>query len=348
MTDIFAIQDEITQAIAGALRIRLSPDAAPPRRYIPNLRAYEAYLKARQHWFNPTPESLARVKEFLDHAIELDPKFALAYSLLGGYYSFIASFGVAPARDVIQLACAAEREALRIDPSLPEAHGLLACWAGGYDFDWNEAERRWRLAMAREPVSHDVRLWYGNHYLLPIGRLAEAVETMGRALQEDPLNLLYRHHFARGLRNAGRLADAEAELRKVLDIDENFPLALGTLGAVCAQQGRFEEAFTLTEKACALMPWDNSVKGQLAALLVRAGAQSRADALIEKLRSSEACGAAAGLAVFHAMCGEFNLAAEWAERAIEERYPPLIAILGPLLRSSPQWPALAKLMNLPG
>ena len=348
MTDIFAIQDEITQAIAAALRIRLSPEAAPLRRHAPNLRAYEAYLKARDHWFKATPESLARVKECLDHAIALDPEFALAYSLLGLHYSMLASLGIRPAREVIPLARAAEQEALRVEPSLPEAHALLGVWAGTYDYDWNEAERQWRLAMAREPVSHDIRFWYGNHYLLPIGRPVEAVEAMARGLQEDPLNLLYRHHFAVGLRHAGRLEDAEAELRKVLEIDENFPLAVGTLGAVCAQQGRFEEALTLTERAYALTPWANPIVGQLAALLVRAGATSRADALIEKLGPGKAYGAPTGLAVFHALCGEFDRAAEWAEQAIEERYPPLVAILGPLLRSSPRWPALAKLMNLPG
>ena len=282
MTDIFAIQDEITQAIAAALRIKLSPEAAPLRRHTPNLRAYEAYLKARDYWFKPTPESLALFKESLDHAIELDPEFALAYSLLGGHYTMLANLGIRPAREVIPLARAAEQEALRIEPSLPEAHALLGVCAGT-DYDWNEAERQWRLAMAHEPVSRDVRFWYGNHYLLPIGRLVEAVEAMARGLQEDPLNLLYRHHFAVGLRHAGRLEDAEAELRKVLEIDENFPLAVGTLGAICAQQGRFEEALTLTERAYALTPWAHPIIGQLAALLVRAGATSRADALIEKL-----------------------------------------------------------------
>jgi tetratricopeptide (TPR) repeat protein len=157
-----------------------------------------------------------------------------------------------------------------------------------------------------------------------------------------------RHHLAVGFRHAGRPEDAEAELRKVLEIDENFPLAVGTLGAVCAQQGRFGEALTLTERAYALTPWANPIIGQLAALLVRAGATSRAEALIEKLGPGKAYGAPTGLAVFHALCGEFDRAAEWVEQAIEERYPPLVAILGPLLRSTPRWPALAKLMNLPG
>src|SRR5206468_11192028 len=104
------------------------------------------------------------------------------------------------------------------------------------------------------------------------GRCAEAVDAMARDLEEDPLNLLYGHPFAVGLRHAGRLDDAEAELRKILEIDENFPLAVNTLGAICAQQGRFEEALTLTGKAYALTPWRHPVIGQLAALLVRAGA----------------------------------------------------------------------------
>jgi Flp pilus assembly protein TadD len=84
------------------------------------------------------------------------------------------------------------------------------------------------------------------------------------------------------------------------------PLALGTLGAVCAQQGRFGEALRLTERAYALMPWANPIIGQLAALLVRAGATTRADALIEKLGPGKAYGAPTGLAVFHALCGEFD------------------------------------------
>jgi len=137
-------------------------------------------------------------------------------------------------------------------------------------------------------------------------------------------------------------------LRKVLEIDENFPQALETLGAVCAQQARFEEALTLTEKACALMPWANPVKGQYAALLVRAGATSRADPLIQNLGDGAAPGAAAGLAIFHAMREDFDRAAKWADQAIEERFPPFVAVLGPLLRPSSHWPALAKRMNLPG
>jgi TolB-like protein/Tfp pilus assembly protein PilF len=275
LTDIFAIQDEITHAIASALRIRLSVDSSSPRRHTPNLRAYETYLKARDLWSRAMPGSFAQTKTLLEHAITLDSQFALPYSLLGGCYTMLANLGFKPAHEMMPLARAAEERALRVDPALPEAHALLGVCAGGFGHDWIAAEREWRLAMAHEPISRDVRFWYGNHYLLPIGRVAEAVETMARALEEDPLNLLYRHHYARGLRHLGRLDEAEAELRDVLDVDADFPWALETLGAICAQQGNSEEALALTERAHVVTPWSYTVMGQLAALRERAGDRKR-------------------------------------------------------------------------
>ncbi|MBZ5634978.1 MAG: protein kinase [Acidobacteriia bacterium] len=347
LTDIFAIQDEITRAIAAALQMKLSPEPAA-QRHVPALRAYEAYLKARDLWFNGArPELLPRFKELLERAIELDPKFALAHSFLGIYYTMQASLSLKLAREVVPLALAAEQAALRVDPSLAEAHAILAVCIGGYEYDWAGAERHWRLAMAREPASRDIRFWYGNHHLLPIGRTAEAVEAMEWGLQGDPLNLMYRWLLARGLRLAGRLDDVEAELRAVLEIDENYPHALATLGSICAQQGRFEEALTVTRKANAVMPWSNPVIGQLAALLVRTGAASQADHLIEKLGPGTAPGAASGLVIFHAVCGDLDRAAKWAELAIEQRDMPFVQNLGPFLQPTPWWPALAKLMNLP-
>ena len=346
-TDIFAIQDEITHAIATALRLRLAADASTPRRQTPNLRAYESYLRARELFYTAMPGSFEQTKALLEHAIALEPQFSLPYSLLGGCYTMLANLGFKPALEVMLLARAAEENALRIDPALPEAHALLGVCDGCFGHNWVGAEREWQLAMAREPVSRDVRLWYGNHYLLPIGRVAEAVETMANALPEDPLNLMYRHHYARGLRHLGRLDESVAELRGVLDIAADSPWALETLGAVRAQQGSWEEALALTERAHVVTPWSKTVVGQLAALLDRTGDRARVDALLKTLGTGEAYGAATGLAIFHAMKGDFEQAAEWAARGIAQRFLPQIYVIAPLLRSQRQWPALARLMNLP-
>jgi TolB-like protein/Tfp pilus assembly protein PilF/predicted Ser/Thr protein kinase len=346
-TDIFAIQDEITHAIASALRLRLAADPPTPRRHTPNLRAYEAYLKARDLWYTAMPESFEQTKAMLERAIALDSQFALPYSLLGGCYTMLANLGFKSAHEMMPLARAAEEEALRVDPALPEAHALLGVCAGGFEHDWIAAEREWRLAMVREPVSRDVRLWYGNHFLLPMGRVAEAVETMAIALQEDPLNLMYRHHYARGLRHLGRLDEADAELRGILDVDPGFPAALETLAAVYAQQGDSEQALALSERAHVITPWSYTVVGQLAALQDRAGDRTRAEALLETLGTGEAYGASTGLAIFYAMTGNAEQAAEWAARGIAQRFLPLVYVVAPLLRSQRQWPALARLLNLP-
>ena len=125
------------------------------------------------------------------------------------------------------------------------------------------------------------------------------------------------------------------------------PGALETLGMVHATQGRFEEALVVTERAYALMPQSNIIAGQLAALLARAGAVDRAAELIKKVKYSPLPGVAVGAALYHALSGEFEEAAQWTERAIDERYTLLVAKIGTLFRPRPQWAALAKLMNLP-
>src|SRR6185436_14258619 len=145
----------------------------------------------------------------------------------------------------------------------------------------------------------------------------------------------------------GRLDEAAAELRGILDLDADFPWALETLGAVHAQQGRSEEALAFAERAHAVTPWSNTVRGQLAALLERAGDRKGADALVQTLGTGEAYGASTGLAIFHAMRGDLEQAAEWTARGIEQRFLPLVYLLVPLLKSHRQWPALARLMNLP-
>jgi hypothetical protein len=87
--------------------------------------------------------------------------------------------------------------------------------------------------------------------------------------------------------------------------------------------------------------------GQLAALLDRAGDRARVDALLKTLGTGEAYGASTGLAIFHAMKGDFEQAAEWAARGIDQRFLPQVYMIAPLLRSHRQWFALARLMNLP-
>jgi TolB-like protein/predicted Ser/Thr protein kinase len=346
MTDVFAVQDEIAAAIADALKVKLAVAPAALRRYTPNLPAYEAYLKARYLLPKANPESLARCKECYEQAIALDPGFALAHVGLADHF-FILTAGWRPAHENVPLVRACARKALDLDPLLPEAHAILGGVAAIYDYDWKEAERLFRLAMAREPVSPQVHCWYGFFYLLSMGRTEDAVEELKRAVLEDPLNLLFRAVLAGCLMAAGRFEDALTEARRILELDENSPLAYSSLAANYAYRGLFNEALPLAEKACSLMPWNLQAIGTFAAVLQRTGNTKRAEEVLQKLRNApEAYGAPRGLTMFHLLCGEIDQAADWFEKAIEQRDPAMPG-LGYRFRSSPRWPALAKLMNLP-
>ena len=168
------MQDEIAAAIAGALQVKL---AVAPRRYTPNLAAYEAFLKGRHHWAKLTPESLARSRECYEQAVVLDPQFALARNFLAEHFFALAANSLMPAREAIPQVRSGALAALEIDPALAEPHALLGLVAAIYDYDWSEAAQQFRLAMSSEPVSPHVRWFYGQ-YLMQIGRNREAAEEM--------------------------------------------------------------------------------------------------------------------------------------------------------------------------
>ncbi len=170
MDDLFAIQDEMAEAVAGQLKLKLAP-AAHPRRQL-SLQAYEAYLRYRQYQWAFTPEALTRSRECLEQAIALDPQFPLPNVGLADHYFASSTFG--NGEELIPRARQLAERALELDPDLPEAHGMLGVIASYWRPDWGEGGRRFRQAMAREPIPWHVRSWYSILYLQPLGRYAEA------------------------------------------------------------------------------------------------------------------------------------------------------------------------------
>jgi serine/threonine-protein kinase len=349
MTDVFGVQDEIAAAIAEALQVRLLVAPAALRHYTPRLPAYEAYLKARHHLAKVNPESLARSREYYDEAIALDAGFALAHIGLAEHYLLLTfSTSLLPAHEAMPLVRACARKALELDPSLPEARGMLGVVAAVYDYDWKDAQRLFRLAMAHEPVSPPVREYYGYLYLLPMGRPEDAVEELRKALTEDPLNLMFRLLLGDSLMAAGRYEDSSAEYHRILEFDKNYWWAYVMLAWNHALRGALAEAGPLAERAYSMMPWNLTAAAVFAAVLQRSGDTTRAEKMLRTTRNSPGqYGAPRALATFYFLCGEMDLAAEWAGKSVEQRDPGIPALSAfALFRSSSCWPALAKAMNL--
>jgi TolB-like protein/Tfp pilus assembly protein PilF/predicted Ser/Thr protein kinase len=349
LTDIFEVQDEMAAAIAGALKVKLG--APPPAvRHIPRLDAYEVYLKARhQHW-QLTRESMVQAREFYELAIRLDPQFALAHSGLADYFLTLSS-SLMPAHEAAPRIRAEAQKALELDPSLPEAHAMLGAVAFIYDFDYAEAQRRFGLAMASEPVPPLVRDWYAVFFLASSGRVGEALEQVERAMREDPLNPMFHCTRCVHLTAIGRHTEAETEFRRALELNPNFWVAYWLTIGRYLSRGMPEQELACAERFYSFAPWSPMAVGSLAGMLVRTGDAVRAREVLRQIEEGQKYGHPAGLAIYQLFCGDVEAAADWMERAIEQRVPHaalhrLIPIYA-ALHANPRWPKLAKMMNLP-
>jgi serine/threonine protein kinase len=370
MADVFAIQDEIGHAIASTLKTKLAARRARPRRsaptlviastvetrrasqpptarrYTPALPAYEAYLKARYHWAQATPEALFRSKHYYEQAIAIDPEFAAAYVGLADHLVLqAAGMGITPAREAMPAARAAAERALAIDPSLSDAHAVLGAVACSYDYDWIAADRRFQVALAHEPVPALARVRYGFFYLGSIGQPDAAVTQLQLALQDDPLNTMFLVASAGCLLMAGRIDEATDACLKVVSHENNWQ-ASALLVSTSLLKGRPVDAATFAEKAYS--PSIPVTIGLLAGSLARSGDEARADALMEPLiRAPERYGAPRGLAAFHSVRGDLDRVADWLEKSIEQRDAMAPHFARRWCRNSSRWPELAKMMNLP-
>jgi tetratricopeptide (TPR) repeat protein len=215
-----------------------------------------------------------------------------------------------------------------------------------YGFNWKEAERLFRLAMAHEPVPAKVLQWYGYFYFRPLGRAEEAIDVVQRSLKPDPLNTFYRVILTEALSAAGKYEDAAAESRRLLELDENSWSAYGQLAGNLLHQGKTVEALPLAEKAYSLAPWNILATALFAAVLRRTGHTSRAEELLQPFENAPGIfGAPRALCIYHYFCGEIDEAVDWAEKMIEQRDAATVNLS--VFRSTARWPALAKMMNLP-
>jgi len=349
MADLFDLQDEIARAIASALHVKLSGTPAPLVQYKPSLPAYEALLKARYCFGTFRPDLLAHAKECYEQAIALDPKFAQAHCEYGNYFWGLALSGALPANRALPMIRSLAEKALELDPSLPDGHAMSGIVAVYLEYDWKEAERRFRLAMARDPVSVNVRLYY-TWYLQVLGKPAEAVQQIILGLQSDPLNLTLRQNRAVFVAGAGRDEEAAEGFREVLELNPSMVLAQLALAALHASRGELGQALALCEKTYAVAPLPSGI-GLLAGLLKRTGDMQRAKELLQKLQPADAFGIPRGLAIYHWVLQEFNAEADWLEKAIDQHDPYGALFLrlwyGRELRSTQRWAGLMRKLNLP-
>jgi TolB-like protein/Tfp pilus assembly protein PilF len=350
LTDIFAIQEEIAQAIVAHLKLRLTRlDQPLVIRPTESISAYHAYLEGRYQSYRYAPNALERSREFFEKATHEDPNFSLAYVGLTDYYIALASLGLRKPYDVLPRAEEVAQKALELDGSQGEIHASLGVLAVLSGYDWDRAESLFQTALRTNPRSPLVRNLYAFWVLRPLGRLPEALNQSTALLLMDPLSPFFRYTKAYLLYLNRQYNDAIEQSNRTLELDSNFYLAYRVLGMALAQQGKFSEALAALERSKDFFPGALNI-GLLASTLAQAGQCQRAERLLDQLQAQTGYVPSTIIAGIRLALKQQDEAFVLLNRALEEHDPLILGVnVDPAFdryRSDSRWVSLKRTLHL--
>lgn len=244
MTDVFAIQDEITLAIVKQLKVELlaKERLAMLTKKHENLESYNLYLKGRFYWAQ-RPQGIAKAIEYFERAIDKEPNSARARAGLADCYVTLGSWenGTLPPIEAMAKAQAAASKALELDSRLAEAHTTLAYRTTHYDWDWPTAEAQFKSAFELNPNYAVCHHWY-SHYLTAVGRSEESLVASRRCLELDPLDLVLNIHMAWHYQSARQYELAVEQCWKTSELHPNSFWPAYFFGLAYEQQGQIDRA----------------------------------------------------------------------------------------------------------
>ena len=365
MTDVFEIQDEISQSIVAKLKVRLAsqtgtgtdlaqPVAPPVKRYTENMEAYNLYLKGRYEVHKMTREGLDASKQLFSEAIRLDPNYAPAHDGLAYCWYSQGFLGFVAPKEAMPKAKASVRRAIELDESVSEAHATLGVILALYDWDWAGAERELMRSIELNSASPGARDVYAFYYLRPVCRLHEAIIEVQNALSLDPLSILFRVHlgFLYYLQHHYELSIAQ--FRKVLEMNPQYYLAHAMMGPIYTAAGKYDEALACYGRARVADADSKFVDSLEAMTLAVAGKREAALALLGEISRKAATEyiSPVSIAYIYTALGDRDAAFDHLDQAIIDRDPNILGLRSnPIfdsLREDERYHALLRKMQLEG
>ena len=293
--------------------------------------ARDLYVRGRYYWTKRGPGLTTSIGYFTK-ALDADPTFALAYSGLGDAYVQLGYGSVLRPDDAFPKARAAAHRALELDSTLAEPHATLGFVKLYFEWNWPDAEREFRRALALDPNYATGHEWYGLH-LAAMGRFDEAIAEVRRAQELDPLSTSAAATSAWVQYYAGRYDAAERELEVVLRDAPTFALAHFYLGRVHEARGDLSRALAEYEASGPLRPWAPTVAawGRVLAVEGRPG-EARASLATMDSMARRTYVTAYAMALVHAALAQPDSAFAWLDRGVEERTHWLV-----WLNRDPRW-----------
>jgi DNA-binding winged helix-turn-helix (wHTH) protein/TolB-like protein/Flp pilus assembly protein TadD len=335
-TNIFAIQDSISEQVANALALQITGDKEKQitKRYTDNAEAYQAYLMGIYFWNKRSKEGLGKAIEYFQRAIANDPNYALAYAGLADSYLLSAyySYDLMDSKEAIAKGSAAAAKGVQLDNTLAEGQTAMALSQVMSERNYDAAMKSLRRAIELNPnyaLAHQRYAWQ----LVAGPRLDEAVREMRRAQELDPLSATNNSALGTLLFYSRQYDESLRYSRRAIELDPESSLMLLNLGMVYEQKGMYAEAIDAYQKTKKLNgASDMDRLAAIAHVLAASGQKDEARKMLAELiqRSKPEDHASYNIALIYTALGETDQAFNWLSKAatahslrpVDLRYDP--------------------------
>ena len=353
LTDILDVQAEIAEQVAEGLKLKLlSRDRESlGKRSTQNSEAYTLYLKGRFYWNERTQEATKKAVRYFEEAVKLDPRFAMAYSGLADCHLIMADYGWSAPAAAGDLAKGYALKALQLDEGLAEAHASLGLVSINHYWDFVAGEKELRAAIGLNPNLAQAYHWYGV-MLMFTKRFREAEAMVRKGLELDPYSPVLAQSLAVSFVGLGEYNEALTRFRK-LEAEGSLAASVNFWTTqVLIAQSKFEEAIVEGRKEVAANGGDLGAKLDLAVALGLAGKEDEAGAIIEEgLSPNGSYRSPTSLGSALLAAGRDDEAYGWLEKAYAEHDSALLYFRWlpgyEKFRADPRWKEIEKKMGFP-
>jgi TolB-like protein/Tfp pilus assembly protein PilF len=321
--EVHTLYAAIASAVPEAAHIGMN---TADRRHFASVRAvdphvYELYLQGRYYWNQRTGDALRSAVSKFEAALLLDPTYAPAYASLADCYNLLGTVMVAGGspRQWRPKAREAAIKALQIDPDLGEAHATLG-YVSHYDWQWTDAEKSFRRAIALNPSYALARIWYAN-LLSSLRKPEEAIQQALIAAELDPLSSIVATNVGWVYHRARRHLDAIAQYERALQLDPNYLQAHMRMVDSYLELRRYDDAIAKAEAVVRLSKQNAVDMALLERTKWQAGRPNEFDRQLTAIISSAATSYASPGTIANALfaVGRDDEGFAWLERAYDER-----------------------------
>ena len=351
MEDIFDIQDEISLAIANALKVKLFGEekAEVLKRYTEDPEAHELYMKGRYFWIKFNPEAWTKARECFEQALQKDRNFVLAYSGLAD--SLVAAAVFTPPKEVLPKAKEMTSHALKLDASISEVWCSEAAIRFFYDWDWAGSESASKKGIDLNPryvIAHDL---YSLNLVVQT-RFDEAIRESRITCEQDPLSPYFNSSLGSMLYFSRRFEEARAQLLKGAELDPGQTWAHIWLLDLSEHLENFSEAIRHRQTLLTLTG-QRELAYEIGREFQQSGYPGVLRMCLDQLHQQSQLRYVSPIdfAAIHVQLGEIETALDWLEKAFEDHSMFLTLLnVRPLwdpLRSSPRYISLLRRIGLP-